>query len=143
MASEKPSGLPVPYGADPIDAFLVPQGRRSIRTGFLGASQSQINLLKRSWKRRGGLPRLETAGRGILVIRSLEIREKIVGFFKTQMRDKNEIEEPTCGRRRRVNAGVDFRHAPVHVLVLGEPRTNEAFPCAQSWTSGKRTFTAA
>ena len=49
-----------------------------------------------------------------LVIRSLEIREKIVEIFKTQMRDKIEIEEATRGQRRRVNAGVDFRHAPVH-----------------------------
>jgi DNA-directed RNA polymerase specialized sigma24 family protein len=44
----------------------------------------------------------------------LEIREKIVEIFKTQMRDKIEIEEATRGQRRRVNAGVDFRHAPVH-----------------------------
>jgi hypothetical protein len=36
VASEKPGGLPVPYGAESIDAFLeVLQGRRSIRTGFL------------------------------------------------------------------------------------------------------------
>ena len=36
MAPEKPGGLPVPYGAASIDAFLeVLQGRRSIRTGFL------------------------------------------------------------------------------------------------------------
>ena len=49
-----------------------------------------------------------------LVIRDLEIREKIVEIFKTQMRDKIEIEEATRGQRRRVNAGVNFRHAPVH-----------------------------
>jgi hypothetical protein len=36
VASEKPGGLPVPYGAESIDAFReVLQGRRSIRTGFL------------------------------------------------------------------------------------------------------------
>jgi nitroreductase len=27
-----------------------------------------------------------------------------------------------------VNAGLDFRHAPVHILVLGDPRTNDAYP---------------
>jgi hypothetical protein len=27
-----------------------------------------------------------------------------------------------------VNAGVDFRHAPVHAVVLGDPRTNDAYP---------------
>ena len=36
MASEKPGGLPIPYRAESIDAFLeVLQARRSIRTGFL------------------------------------------------------------------------------------------------------------
>ena len=36
MASETPRGLPNPYRAESIDAFLeVLQGRRSIRTGFL------------------------------------------------------------------------------------------------------------
>jgi hypothetical protein len=63
-----------------------------------------------------------------------------VEIFKTQMRDKIEIEEATRGQRRRVNAGVDFRHAPVHVLVLGDPRTSDAFPCAQSWTSWEAHF---
>lgn len=27
-----------------------------------------------------------------------------------------------------MNAGVDFRHAAVHILVLGDPRTNDAYP---------------
>lgn len=49
-------------------------------------------------------------------------------IFKAQMRDKIEIEEATRGQRRRVNSGVDFRHAPVHVFVLGDPRTNDAYP---------------
>jgi hypothetical protein len=44
------------------------------------------------------------------------------------MRDKIEIEEATRGQRYRVNAGVNFRHAPVHVVVLGDPRTNDAYP---------------
>ena len=36
MASEKPGGLPIPYRAESINAFLeVLQARRSIRTGFL------------------------------------------------------------------------------------------------------------
>ena len=39
-----------------------------------------------------------------------------------------------------MNAGVNFRHAPVHVLVLGDPRASDAFPCAQSWTSWKAHF---
>jgi hypothetical protein len=44
------------------------------------------------------------------------------------MRDKLEIEQVTRGKRSFVDAGIDFRHAPVHVLVLGDPRTNDAYP---------------
>jgi nitroreductase len=44
------------------------------------------------------------------------------------MRDKIEIEEATRGQRYRVNAGVNFRHAPGHVVVLGDPLTNDAYP---------------
>lgn len=62
------------------------------------------------------------------LFRDPKTREQIVGIFKTRMRDKIEIEEVARGQRRRVNAGVDFRHAPVHVLVLGDPRTNDACP---------------
>ena len=130
MASEKSGGLPVPYGAESIDAFLeVLQGRRSIRTGFLRDKPVPDKLIEKILEAARWAP---SAGNSqpweFLVIRSLEIREKIVEIFKTQMRDKIEIEEATRGQRRRVNAGVDFRHAPVHVLVLGDPRTNDAYP---------------
>ena len=128
MASEKPGGLPIQYRAESIDAFLeVLQGRRSIRTGFLRDKPVPDKLIEMEAARWA-----PSAGNSqpweLLVIRSLEIREKIVEIFKTQMRDKIEIEEATRGQRRRVNAGVDFRHAPVHVLVLGDPRTNDAYP---------------
>ena len=114
MASEKPGGLPIPYSAESIDAFLeVRQGRRSIRTEFLRDKPVPDKLIEREAARWA-----PSAGNSqpweFLVIRSLEIREKIVEIFKTQMRDKIEIEEATRGQCRRVNAGVDFRHAPVH-----------------------------
>ena len=130
MASEKPRGLPIPYRAESIDAFLeVHQRRRSIRTGFLRDKPVPDELIEKILEAARWAP---SAGNSqpweFLVIRSLEIRERIVEIFKTQMRDKIEIEEATRGQRRRVNAGVDFRYAPVHVLVLGDPRTNDAYP---------------
>jgi nitroreductase len=114
VASEKPGGLSVPYGAESIDAFLeVRQGRRSIRTGFLRDKPVPDKLIEMEAARWA-----PSAGNSqpweFLVIRSLEIREKIVEIFKTQMRDKIEIEEATRVQRRRVTAGIDFRHAPVH-----------------------------
>lgn len=106
MASEKPGGLPVPYRAESIDAFLeVLQGRRSIRTGFLRDKPVPDKKILEAarWAPSAGNSQLWE----FLVIRSLEIREKILEIFKTQMRDKIEIEEATRGQRRRVNAGVE------------------------------------
>jgi len=104
-------------------------GRRSIRAGFLRDKPVPDELIEKILEPARWAP---SAGNSqpweFLVIRDPEIREKIVEIFKTQMRDKIEIEEATRGQRRRVNAGVDFRHAPVHVLVLGDPRTNDAYP---------------
>ncbi len=82
-----------------------------------------MNLLKRCWKRRDGLA--ETAAQ-IPCHAELEILEKIVEIFKTQMRDKIEIEEATRRAAMR-ECRVDFRHAPVHIL-RGDPRTNDAYP---------------
>jgi nitroreductase len=109
VASEKPGGLPVPYGAESIDAFLeVLQGRRSIRTGFLRDKPVPDEVIEKILEAARWAP---SAGNSqpweFLVMRSLEIREKIVEIFKTQMRDKIEIEEATRGQRRRVNAGVE------------------------------------
>ena len=114
MASEKSGGLPVPYGAESIDAFLeVLQGRRSIRTGFLRDKPVPDKLIEKILEAARWAP---SAGNSqpweFLVIRSLEIREKIVEIFKTQMRDKIEIEEARRDQLRRVNAGIAFRHAP-------------------------------
>lgn len=103
--------------------------RRSIRTGFLKDKPVSDELIETVLEAARWAP---SAGNSqpweFLVIRNAEMREKIVEIFKTQMRDKIEIEEAARGQRRRVNSGVDFRHAPVHVLVLGDPRTNDAYP---------------
>ena len=95
MASEKPGGLPIPSRAESIDAFLeVLQARRSIRTGFLRDKPVPDELIEKILEAARWAP---SAGNSqpweFLVIRDAEIREKIVEIFKTQMRDKIEIEE--------------------------------------------------
>lgn len=103
--------------------------RRSIRTGFLKDTPVPDALIETLLEAGRWAP---SAGNSqpweFIVIRDQETREKIVEIFKAQMRDKLEIEEVARGQRRRVNAGVDFRHAPVQILVLGDPRTNDAYP---------------
>ena len=113
-----------------IDSFLdVLRRRRSIRTGFLKDAPVPEELIEQILEAARWAP---SAGNSqpweFLVIREKKTRERIVEIFKTQMRDKIEIEEAARGQRKRVNAGVDFRNAPVHVLVLGDPRTNDAYP---------------
>jgi nitroreductase len=130
MPPEAPQELPTSHGAESIEALLdVLRRRRSIRTGFLKDRPVPDELLEQILEAGRWAP---SAGNSqpweFLVIRDLETREKIVEIFKTQMRDKIEIEEVARGQRRRVNAGVDFRHAPVHILVMGDPRTNDAYP---------------
>jgi len=130
MASEEFAASTADTTAGSIDAFLdVLRRRRSIRTGFLKDDPVPEELIEQILEAARWAP---SAGNSqpweFLVIREPKTRERIVEIFKTQMRDKIEIEEAARGQRKRVNAGVDFRNAPVHVLVLGDPRTNDAYP---------------
>ena len=85
MFSEKPGGLPIPYRAESIDAFLeVLQGRRSIRTGFLKDKPVPDELIEKILEAARWAPSAENSQPWeFLVIRDLEIREKIVEIFKT------------------------------------------------------------
>ncbi len=130
MTPETLQELPTAGPGVSIESFLdVLRRRRSIRTGFLKDRPVTDALIEQILEAGRWAP---SAGNSqpweFVVIRNLETRERIVEIFKTQMRDKVEIEEAARGQRRRVNAGVDFRHAPVHILVVGDPRTNDAYP---------------
>jgi len=85
VSSEKPGGLPTSYRAESIDAFLeVLQGRRSIRTGFLKDKPVPDELIEKILEAARWAPSAENSQPWeFLVIRDLEIREKIVEIFKT------------------------------------------------------------
>ena len=130
MPTETSQESPASQNAESIETFFdVLRRRRSIRTGFLKDRPVPDELIEKVLEAGRWAP---SAGNSqpweFIVIRDPKTREQIVEIFKTQMRDKIEIEEVARGQRRRVNAGVDFRHAPVHVLVIGDPRTNDAYP---------------
>lgn len=113
-----------------VGAFLeVLRSRRSIRSGFLRDVPVPDEYIDQILEAARLAP---SAGNSqpweFLVIRDSQTRDKIVDLYKSQMRDKLEIEQITRGQRSFVDAGIDFRHAPVHVLVLGDPRTNDAYP---------------
>jgi nitroreductase len=62
-----------------------------------------------------------------IVIREPETRDRIAELFKAQLREKIEIERALRGTAA-VGGSVAFRHAPVFIIVLGDPRLNICYP---------------
>ena len=112
------------------DLFLdLLRRRRSIRSGFLEEAPVPEAYIEKILEAARWAP---SAGNSqpweFIVIRDRETRNKIVDLYKAQIRDKVEMERAARGSGSFVDPGVDFRHAPVHVLVLGDPRTTDAYP---------------
>lgn len=72
-----------------------------------------------------------SAGNGqpweFMVIREAEMRDRIAELFRKQLPEKREMEEAVWGRRQNIGF-TGFRHSPVYVLVLGDPRVNACYP---------------
>ena len=113
-----------------IDGFLeLVHSRRSVRSGFLKdepVSDEQIEMILEAarWAPSGG----NSQPWEFIIIRDPQMRDKIASLYKAQMRDKIEIEETVRGRRSIVDPGLAFRYAPVFIIVLGDPRTIDAYP---------------
>ncbi|MGA8871659.1 MAG: nitroreductase family protein [Candidatus Acidiferrales bacterium] len=115
------------------------RSRRSVRSGFLKdkpVSDEQIETILEAarWAPSGG----NSQPWEFIVIRDPETRDKITSLYKSQMRDKIEIEETVRGRRSIVDPGLAFRYAPVFIIVLGDPRTIDAYPARtklEKWES--------
>ena len=73
-----------------------------------------------------------------VVIRDPAMRQRIVSLFLKQCRDKDEMELAVRGGRR--GSATGFKNAPVFVLVLGDPRVNEAFPVSTYLEMGQQHF---
>lgn len=61
-----------------------------------------------------------------IVIRDEKTRNYIADLFLKQQEHKKEMEMAVRGDAKMTGAG--FRHAPVHILVLGDPRVKETYP---------------
>ncbi len=73
-----------------------------------------------------------------LVIRDLEMRHKIVDLFLKQLEPKREMEFAIRGERNIRSPG--FKNAPVFIIVLGDPRVNEAYPVRTREEKGFQHF---
>jgi len=61
-----------------------------------------------------------------VIVRERATRHKIADYYLKQMEPKREMDMAVRGTAKMTGDG--FRHAPVHILILGDPRVKEAYP---------------
>jgi nitroreductase len=61
-----------------------------------------------------------------VVVRDRTTRHRIADIYLKQLVDKREMDMAVRGTAKMTGDG--FRHAPVHILILGDPRVKEAYP---------------
>ena len=61
-----------------------------------------------------------------IVVRAQATRYRIADYYMKQMEQKREMDLAVRGTAKMTGDG--FRHAPVHIVVLGDPRVKEAYP---------------
>ena len=61
-----------------------------------------------------------------IIVRDKQTRHKIADIYLQQLIDKREMDMAVRGTAKMTGDG--FRHAPVHVIILGDPRVKEAYP---------------
>ncbi|HZA56925.1 MAG TPA: nitroreductase family protein [Candidatus Udaeobacter sp.] len=61
-----------------------------------------------------------------IIIRAKEARYKIADCYLKQLEQKREMDLAVRGTAKMTGDG--FRHAPVHLVVLGDPRVKESYP---------------
>jgi 5,6-dimethylbenzimidazole synthase len=76
---------------------------------------------------RAGLPPAATANPWeFIVVREKSMRHKIADYYLKQLETKREMDLAVRGTARMTGDG--FRHAPVHIIVTGDPRVKESYP---------------
>jgi nitroreductase len=61
-----------------------------------------------------------------VVVRDKETRHKITDIYMKQLEPKREMDLAVRGTAKMTGDG--FRHAPVHLVILGDPRVRESYP---------------
>lgn len=61
-----------------------------------------------------------------MVVRDQATRYKIADYYLKQMEQKREMDMAVRGTAKMTGDG--FRRAPVHIVILGDPRVKEAYP---------------
>jgi nicotinate-nucleotide--dimethylbenzimidazole phosphoribosyltransferase len=61
-----------------------------------------------------------------IVVRDRAVRQRIGDYYLKQREQKREMDLAVRGTAKMTGDG--FRHAPVHIIILGDPRVKEAYP---------------
>src|ERR1043166_5487112 len=61
-----------------------------------------------------------------IVVRNEETRNAIADYYLKQMEPKREMDLAVRGTAKMTGDG--FRHAPVHIVIVGDPRVKESYP---------------
>ena len=61
-----------------------------------------------------------------IIVRNKETRHRIADCYMKQMEQKREMDLAVRGTAKMTGDG--FRHAPVHIVILGDPRVKESYP---------------
>ena len=61
-----------------------------------------------------------------IVVRNQETRHKIADLYLKQLEQKREMDLAVRGTAKMTGDG--FRHAPVHIIIVGDPRVKESYP---------------
>ena len=77
-----------------------------------------------------------------IVIRDDDMRKRIADLYSKQLADKAEMQEAVWGRKNHIGY-TGFRHSPVFVLSLGDPRVIDAYPVRTVLTKGRATSSPA
>jgi nitroreductase len=102
------------------------EGRRSIR-GYDEKRDVSDDLIRTILNCARWAP---SGGNGqpweFLIVRERATRQKLADYYLKQMEQKREMDLAVRGTAKMTGDG--FRHAPVHILILGDPRVKEAYP---------------
>jgi nitroreductase len=61
-----------------------------------------------------------------VIVKDKQTRHKIADYYLKQLEQKREMDLAVRGTAKMTGDG--FRHAPVHIVIVGDPRVKESYP---------------
>ncbi len=114
-------------GIEPGQLLAMMRHRRSTRTGYLDDKPVADALITQVLEAARAAPSGGNAQPWeFIVVRDRDMRNQIADLYKKQLVEKLELERLIRGTTS--VSGVGWRHAPVLIVVLGDPRVSMCYP---------------